>query len=45
MTGKKLRPGTGAMIVVRLYKINVETSEQVQLMFGGKKYSSREPRW
>ena len=28
-----------------LWKINVETSEQVQLTFGGKKYSSREPRW
>jgi len=28
-----------------LWKINLETSQQQQLTFGGKKYSSREPRW
>ena len=28
-----------------LWKINLETSEVQQLTFGGKKYSSREPRW
>ena len=33
---------TGAQ---ELWKINLETSEQQQLTFGGKKYSSREPRW
>ncbi|MCZ6751191.1 MAG: Tol-Pal system protein TolB, partial [Acidobacteria bacterium] len=30
---------------LELWKINLETSEQQQLTFGGKKYSSREPRW
>ena len=33
---------TGAQ---ELWKINLETSEQQQLTFGGGKYSNREPRW
>ncbi len=31
--------------VQEIWKINLETLEQVQLTFGGKKYSSRTPRW
>ncbi len=30
---------------LEIWKINLETSEQQQLTFGGKKYSCREPRW